>query len=627
MPDGDKSRLNLSPTVQPGRADVFSSYQLTLDALTFPAWRHALVGAVRAGCLALIGHPWLALAWFVASVPADIGQQWLVARLKRKAVARNVTDTPFAVAVLCFFRSCLYISAPLAAALISGSLEAVLFMALIGASLVALSLSYGAFSFAVFLGTAGPALVALAAVGVALLAPLHSGVIVATVVMTALVMSLVAFTWRTSLGAWRSTHNASLDLIRDLEVARDRAQEERASADIARETARRAGQARAAFLHNLSHEIRTPMNGVVGMAEALRRSAKDPEQAARLDMLVESGEHLMSILNDVLDMSKIDAGRLELVLEPEDLPRFLQMVVAFWAPQAEAKGLRLELAADTGLPGVVQMDALRLRQVLYNLISNALQYTDSGSVSVVARAGPVRQGRSRVTISVNDTGRGISPEELPTIFDRYSKGDTAAQDRYGGMGLGLAISKQVTELMGGRLKVESTPGQGSSFQVELVLELARSAELAQARKPARPAARSRRLKILAVDDDPVNLSVVEQLLVGARHQVFRAASAAEALQLAQSQAFDLLLLDVHMPQMSGPAVLKTIRGRDGPNQDTPAIAITADVVTGTRASCLAQGFVEHATKPIRADELLAVIGRAAKAAPKKTAPKRSVRRA
>lgn len=618
MTESRPPRFGWAPTVQPDRAHLFNPYRMTLASMTYPAWRHCLLDAVRATCLALLGHVWLALAWLVASCIMDFTSQHLLKRWAREA--RDADDkVPLRMGVLAFLRASLYVSAPMAAAMMTGSIADVLFLAVIGGfSLVPVALSYGAFSAKVFWGFVLPPVIAFGVVALDHLGPTEALVLTCAIASTTWVLAVVSLTWRESLGGWRSTHNSSLQLIKDMEVARDRAVEERAAADIAREAARRAGQARANFLATMAHELRTPMNGVLGMAEAMRRSAKEPDQAARLDMLVESGEHLLSILNDVLDMSKIDAGRLDLVLEAEDLPRFLQMVAAFWTPQAEAKGLRMDLKVDEGVPRVVNMDAVRLRQVLYNLISNAMKYTHAGTVTILARSGPVRQGRARVFITVQDTGQGIPAEAIPTIFDRYSQGGEIAAERYGGTGLGLAICKQMTELMGGRIRVESVPGQGSSFHVELVLEIARSAVLEQARKVEAPAAgKVRKLKILAVDDDPVNLTVVEQLLTGARHQVFRAASAAEALQMADAQAFDLILLDVHMPDMSGPAALKVLRGRKGPNRQTPAIALTADVVSGTRATCLAHGFTEHATKPIRASELTAAIARAVKPAPKR----------
>jgi signal transduction histidine kinase/ActR/RegA family two-component response regulator len=594
---------------------------MTLAGMTYPAWRLCLLSAVRAGCLALLGHPWMALAWFAASGAADYGSQHLLGRWTREAETSPDEHTPWRMAGLAFARSAIYMSAPLAAALMTGGIAEVLFLAVIGGySLVPVALSYGAFAPKVFWGFVLPPVAAFAIMALDHLQSTQALALTCALAATIWVLAVVSLTWRESLGGWRKTHDTSLQLIDDLQAARDRALEERAAADIAREAARVAGQARANFLATMSHEIRVPMNGVLGMAEALRRSAKEPDQAARLDMLVESGEHLLSILNDVLDMSKIDAGRLDLALEPEDLPRFLQLVVAFWTPQAEAKGLRLELVADPSLAHVVNMDAVRLRQVLYNLIGNALKYTDKGTVTVAARCGPARQGRVRTSITVSDTGRGIPPEAIPTLFDRYSLGGEAAAQRYGGTGLGLAICKQMTELMGGRIRVESSPAGGAAFHLDLVLELARTAVLEHGRKPTAAAGKVRALKILAVDDDTVNLAVVEQLLTGAKHQVFKAASAGEALRMAAAQAFDIILMDIHMPDMSGQAVLRALRAKAGPNQATPTIALTADVVSGGRQAYLAQGFAEHATKPIRVTELMDVIARSARPAAKRKAP-------
>jgi CheY-like chemotaxis protein len=269
---------------------------------------------------------------------------------------------------------------------------------------------------------------------------------------------------------------------------------------------------------------------------------------------------------------------------------------------------------------------VRLRQVLYNLIGNALKYTEKGSVTLTARAGPARQGRARVFFAVSDTGRGIPADVLPTLFERFASGrDAASASRaHGGAGLGLAICKQVTELMGGRIRAESAPGMGATFHVELVLEVARAASISRASEPEpAPAARGKGLKVLAVDDDPVNLMVLEQMLSGAGHQPFKALSGQAALELAAAQAFDLILMDVHMPDLSGAQVLKALRAQAGPNRATPAIAVTADVSFGAQSQQLAQGFSEQVIKPLRAPELLGAIARTVRAPPKKKAAKRA----
>ncbi|MEO8115021.1 MAG: ATP-binding protein, partial [Phenylobacterium sp.] len=255
----------------------------------------------------------------------------------------------------------------------------------------------------------------------------------------------------------------------------------------------------------------------------------------------------------------------------------------------------------------VKMDAVRLRQVLFNLIGNALKFTETGSVTISARAGPAREGRVRLSLAVSDTGPGISAEVMPTLFERFSQVEDAATRRYGGAGLGLAICKQITELMGGRIRAESTPGQGASFHIDLVLEVA----------AALPAAlRSaddddlRGLKILAVDDNLVNLQVVERMLAMRDHAVFKATGGAQALEMASKQVFDVVLMDIQMPEMSGIDVLKELRARAGLNQATPVIALTADVTSGGVGRYLRLGFSEYTTKPLQPRELFSVIARA-----------------
>lgn len=621
MTESRRARFDWTPRVQPDPAHLFNPYRMTLAAMTYPAWRHCVLGGVRAGCLALLGHPWLALAWFAVSCAADFGMQIVLARWTRQIEGRSDDSTPVGMALLALARSAVYVSGPLIAALSTGSLADALFLAVMGGfALTPVALSYGAFSPKVFWGFVLPPLVAMAAVAVDQL-PLGPALTLASALAaSAWVLAVVSLTWRESLGGWRQTHDASRDLIRELESARDAALSQRVAADLAREEARKAGEARAGFLATMSHEIRTPMNGMLGMASALRRSVKDPAQVKQLDTLMQSGEYLLSILNDVLDLSRIDSGRLELLLTPEHLPDFLSEVADFWRPQAAAKGLKLKLVCDASVPAVVNMDSVRLRQVLYNLIGNALKYTDKGTLTLTARAGPERQGRTRVFLTVSDTGRGIPPDVLPTLFERFAAGGDIAEARtYGGTGLGLAISKQMTELMGGRIRAESAPGGGAAFHVELVLETARAAALARVPTPEAPAAGSRSLRVLAVDDDPVNLIVIEQMLAGAGHRPVKAVSGAEALEFAAAEPFDIILMDVHMPDLSGAQALKALRSRPGPNRATPAIAVTADVTFGGQSRHLAHGFSEQVIKPLRAPELLGAIARTVRPAPKKRA--------
>jgi len=596
---------------------VFNPYRLTLASLSYPAWRHCGIAGLRSGCLALLGHPVLAMAWFTASCLTDILLQWAVAGWTRTAPEEEGVEAPLLVALICGFRSSLYISAPMAAALLGGGPAEFLFLTLMACSVVAFSLSYGAFSQRVFWAMALPVLSALAMTAAVTLDPLPAAVITVSIVITSLVMTLVWTTWRDSMADWRRTHNASLELIADLRAARDRALAERIAADEAREAARRAGEAKSNFLAAMSHEIRTPMNGVLGMAELLRLAEKDPEQVARLRMLSESGEHLLAILDDILDMSRVESGRLDLAFEAHDLPRFLEQVAAFWAGEAAAKGLELHLDADPGLPRFVTMDAVRVRQVLFNLIGNAVKFTDAGAVTLSARAGAPLEGRARVVLTVTDTGPGVAPEMLPRLFERFSQAEDAATRRFGGAGLGLAICKQMTELMGGRIRVDSRPGEGARFHVELVLALA-GREAIQAPDDA-PDADGRQLTVLAVDDNPINLQVVEQMMALRGHAVVKASDGHEALEIAATQAFDLVLMDIHMPGMSGIEVLQALRAGTGPNRAAPVVALTADVTSGGEDRYRALGFSAYTTKPLQPPRLFAAVEKALAAPPARLA--------
>jgi CheY-like chemotaxis protein len=347
------------------------------------------------------------------------------------------------------------------------------------------------------------------------------------------------------------------------------------------------------------------------MAQLLKRDETDPIQAERLEVLIESGEYLLSILNDILDVSKIDAGKLEIALAPEPLRPFLQRLVSFWGARADERGVALGLRIAEDLPDVVRVDALRLRQVMFNLLGNALKFTDAGSVELVADATPLAGGDITLRLAVRDTGPGIPEHNLASLFDRFSQADESEVRRFGGTGLGLAIVKQLMELMGGRVWVESAVGLGSTFHVELPLEVVHGATApADPDDAAEPPAELDALRVLAVDDNAVNLLVLEQLLTSLGQSVAKAASGAEALAALAGETFDLVLMDIQMPEMSGIEALERLRGGEGPNRDIPVVALTADVTSGGRQRYLDLGFDEHASKPIQLQELLNAIGRA-----------------
>jgi CheY-like chemotaxis protein len=357
------------------------------------------------------------------------------------------------------------------------------------------------------------------------------------------------------------------------------------------------------------------MNGVLGMAQLLQRDETDPAQKARLEVLIDSGEYLLSILNDILDVSKIDAGRLDILPAAEDLRVFLDRLVGFWGPRADEKGVKLVLEMAESVPAFALIDALRLRQVLFNLVGNALKFTEHGSVTVAADAMPNGEGAVLLHVAVRDTGMGISAENLPQLFTRFTQGDETEIRKFGGTGLGLSIAKQLIELMGGRIWAESEVGQGSVFHIKLPLALADGPALSKPAAPREAARSLDGLRVLAVDDNGVNLMVLDQLLSSFGFQVAKAAGGAEALAAMDERAFDLVLLDIQMPGMTGVEVLQTLRAADGPNREVPVIALTADVTSGGRRRYLDLGFTEHSAKPIQIQDLMDSITQAMAAPP------------
>jgi signal transduction histidine kinase/CheY-like chemotaxis protein len=591
-----------------------TTYQMTLAGLVLPLKWHAIANGFAAACLLALGHPIAALLGFCGSCAFDAMhghtvRRWL-ATSNGVAVAKGFGQ----LAVLSAARASVYL-APSAFLALTGHAAELLLFGLQAATLLALGLSAGVLSRQVFWGLAGPGLAATGGLAIWLLAPLPCLGVMLTLAIMAVLLTIMTETSRRVIGAWHYAFLDNLALIPELENARDQALAERGAADAAREEARQAGRAKSNFLATMSHEIRTPMNGVLGMAQLLQRDETDPTQKERLAVLLDSGDYLLSILNDILDVSKIDAGRLDIMPAPEDLRLFFDRLVGFWGAGADEKGVALILNVADTVPSFALIDALRLRQVLFNLVGNALKFTEAGSVEVSAEAMPNGEGAVLLHLAVRDTGMGIPPEHLPNLFTRFSQGDESEVRRFGGTGLGLAIAKQLIELMGGRIWAESEPGKGSTFHIKLPLALADGVRSPNAADAVTEAASLTGLRILTVDDNAVNLLVLDQLLSSFEHEVAKAASGAEALAALAARPFDLVLLDIQMPGMTGIEVLQQLRAGDGPNRDAPVVALTADVTSGGRKRYLELGFTEHSSKPIQIQELMASIDRAMAAGP------------
>ena len=360
-----------------------------------------------------------------------------------------------------------------------------------------------------------------------------------------------------------------------------------------------ANRAKSAFLALMSHELRTPMNGVLGMAHALERTELQPQQAEYLQTLLRSGGGLMTVLNDILDLAKIEAGRFDVDPHPFSLPEKMAKVVGLWAPLAEEKGLSLvcEIAPDA--PTWVNGDGARLRQILQNLISNAVKFTAVGEVRVT-----VAPRGGQIVFTVTDTGPGMDEATQARLFQGFTQADSSVARRFGGTGLGLAISRELARLMGGDVTLESRLGEGSSFQ--LILPLPQTDPAPEAEGSAFTPVLDRPLRTLVVDDNTTNQEVARALLSALGVSVVTASSGLEGLAALDQDEFDLVFMDIHMPGMSGIEALAAIRASG--RTDLPVLALTADAMAGERERLLGLGFDGYLSKPIDPAALVRALG-------------------
>jgi signal transduction histidine kinase/ActR/RegA family two-component response regulator len=601
-------RVEAAAAAQADRASL-SMYELTLYGFAQPFAFHAIFNGLGAVAFLLLGHPILAAWAFVSYCAVDLVQQALIRRWIPTASQTDEREGFIRIAGLCTARFSVYLAPSVAAVLIGGIGELTLY-AVQACTLMAVAMAAGMLSRRTFWAFIAPIVGSLLIVIAAKLTPWQAAGAMLSLSCLAVLLALMLEGTIRTISTLHQAFNANVRMIPELEAARDQAVAERTAANEAREEARQAGRAKANFLATMSHEIRTPMNGVLGMAQLLERDETDPRQKERLSVLIDSGEYLLSILNDVLDVSKIDAGRLDITPVSEDLRLFFDRLVGFWGAQADEKGVSLVLDVAESVPNFALIDALRLRQVLFNLVGNALKFTETGSVAIGAKAMPNGEGAVLLHMTVRDTGIGISPQTLPHLFTRFSQADDSEVRRFGGTGLGLAIAKQLVELMGGRVWADSTLGEGSTFHIKLPLAVAERALETPEAEPAQGAVSPDGLKILAVDDNAVNLLVLDQLLSSMGHRIAKASGGREALEALGREAFDLVLMDIQMPEMTGTEVLQRLREIDGPNRLAPVVALTADVTSGGRKRYLGLGFTEHASKPIQIAELLDAMGRA-----------------
>jgi signal transduction histidine kinase/CheY-like chemotaxis protein len=421
---------------------------------------------------------------------------------------------------------------------------------------------------------------------------------------------------RTDITALKEQQGILQRNIADLEAAKRQVEQQsfhmRELADRyaeEKERAEEASRAKSEFLAMMSHEIRTPMNGVLGTIGLLQNTELSKHQYKLITTARESAEHLLTLINDILDFSKLEAGRIDLENIDFDLAHLVESAISMMNPRAVMKGLRMssQIAAET--PRYLKGDPGRLRQILFNLAGNAIKFTERGEVRILVDSKQLHDGRHMLSVRVSDTGIGIAADKIERLFGRFSQADSSIARRFGGTGLGLAISKQLVELMGGRIGVESLEGQGSTFWFELPLAEGQPVQTESPTPTDGPATR-RSLRILVAEDNQVNQMVIGLMLRQLGHQVDVVINGIEACEQVQKAPYDLVLMDMQMPEMDGLTATSTIRKLPHPCAKIPIIALTANAMEGDRERYIAAGMDDYVAKPIALPMLVGAMNRA-----------------
>jgi signal transduction histidine kinase/FixJ family two-component response regulator len=388
-----------------------------------------------------------------------------------------------------------------------------------------------------------------------------------------------------------------------------------AEAERERSEAEAANQSKSTFLATMSHEIRTPMNGVLGMMEVLDRQGLDSAQRRTVATMRDSAQALLRIIDDVLDFSKIEAGRLELESTVFSLSGLIDGVMSTFQSQAAGKGLILTGAVDPGSDDTLIGDPTRVRQILFNLLGNALKFTERGGITVRASTSPLGGGRTRILLSVADTGIGIDEETRKRLFQPFAQADSSTTRKFGGTGLGLSITRRLAQLMDGDISAESAPGRGSTFHVRLIFDSAPQDALFAstqhshsnlARRPLRTTGGGERPVVLVVDDHPVNQEVLVRQLDLLGVSADTAEDGEEALAAWLARPYAAVLADIHMPRMDGYEFSRRLRAIESERHDhtrTPVVAVTANAMKGEEERCLAAGMDAYLVKPVSIDLL------------------------